>query len=402
MGCTRVIKLLLLCCVFTFMTTGCWDRKELNEISLISGIAIDKGENKKYKLSAETVNITELSPKTKGGETPSVVYTQEGETISELVHKMNTGLSRKLILSHMSVVVISEEVAKSSLMEFLDFMDRYREVRNDFNLVVAKGVRAEEILTVLYPFQKISTLKLKVQLNTLQDEWGGDPDVRLKDFIQALVSKGRSPVAVALTVSGTKHIRNSTDMMKHPIPPSLVTVPGMAVFDKEKLVGYLPPEGVRVYLWTQNKLQHTSLSIPCSRDKYINVLVYNSATNVKARGKNDVPHIQLNIKVETILDGTQCGADLSKHSSYQDYEKKAADFIRAEVLGTIKKVQKDFGTDIFGFGDRMHLQDPAYFHKVSDRWQEAFQKASIEVNVDARIRRSGLDTKSFLQQLPSR
>ncbi len=295
-------------------------------------------------------------------------------------------------------VILSEEVAKTNMVDFLDFMDRYREIRNDFNLVIAKGVKAEKILTVLYPFQKISTLKIKRQLNTLEEEWGGDPKVRLKDFVQALVSKGRSPVAAALTISGHNPTRSSTENMKEPEPPAIVTVPGMAVFADEKFAGYLPLEAVRDYMWTQNKLNQTSLSIPCTKGKFFNTQIYNSTTRVKAREQNGIPHIQLFIKVESILDGTQCGADLSHRSAYLEYEKKTADFIKEEVLGTIKKVQKDFGTDIFGFGDKMHIQDPAYFNKVSDHWDEEFKHAKIQVKVDARIRRSGLDTKSLLKQ----
>lgn len=47
----------------------------------------------------------------------------------------------------------------------------------------------------------------------------------------------------------------------------------------------------------------------------------------------------------------------------------------------------------------MHIQDPTYYQKVSDNWDDAFVKANVEVKVDARLRRAGLDTKSFLQQL---
>jgi spore germination protein KC len=394
-----VPTLILVCCMVSLALTGCWDRKELNEISLISGFAIDKGEEKKFKLSVESINITELSPKTKGAETPAVVYTQEGDSISELARKMNVGLSRKLILSHMSVVILSEEVAKTSLLEVLDFMDRFREVRNDFNLVIAKEGKAGDILTVLYPFQKISTLKIRRQLNTLEEEWGGDPDVRLKDFIQALVSKGKSPVAPALTISGSVNERGPTDNMKNVRPPALVTVPGLAVFKDDKLVGYLPLVGARDYLWTHNKMNRTSISVPCAKGQYFNARVYNSSTRVKARSQDGIPHVTVRIKVETILDGTQCEADLSKLDTYRQFEKMTSDIIEKEVAGTIKRVQQDFGTDIFGFGEKMHVQDPAYYHKVSGNWDAAFAKARIQVEVNARMRRAGLDTKSFLNQL---
>ena len=47
-------------------------------------MAIDKGKNEKYKLTIEAINATELNDKTAGGNSPSVVYSLEGNTVEEL------------------------------------------------------------------------------------------------------------------------------------------------------------------------------------------------------------------------------------------------------------------------------------------------------------------------------
>ena len=94
------------------LLTGCWDQRELSDISVVTGMAIDKGEKGRYKLTVEAINATELNAKTAGGNSPTVVYSLEGDTIEELSQKMNIGLSRNLLYSHMRVFVISKDIAR--------------------------------------------------------------------------------------------------------------------------------------------------------------------------------------------------------------------------------------------------------------------------------------------------
>ena len=69
---------------FALLLTGCWDQRELSTITIVTGMAIDKGENGKFKLTIEGINATELYSQTAEGNSPSVVFSLEGETIAEL------------------------------------------------------------------------------------------------------------------------------------------------------------------------------------------------------------------------------------------------------------------------------------------------------------------------------
>ena len=166
------------------LLTGCWDQRELSTISLVTGMAIDKGKNGKYKLTVEAINATELNGKTAAGNSPSVVYSLEGDTIEELAHKVNIGGSKSLIYSHMRVFVVSKDIASSGMMAFLDAFERSRELRDDFDIILAKEGEAADILKVLYTVQKASSLKLMAQLETATKTWGSTPSVKINDFIR--------------------------------------------------------------------------------------------------------------------------------------------------------------------------------------------------------------------------
>lgn len=388
------------CCLCLLVPlSGCWDYKELNQVAIVTGIAIDKGEKKKYRLTVEKLNTLELNPMQAQGNAPTVVHSLEGDSIPEIAQRMNVGLSKKMVFSHMRTAIISEKIAKDGLLGFFDYLERYREVREDFNVVIAKGVPASEILKVSYPIQKASTLKLHMQLNNAVDEWGSDPDVRKKDIIAAWTSEGRQPVTAVVTLRGPAKKGNSVDNMKQLTPPAIVELVGMSVLKNQKLLGFLSVYDTRNFLWTQNKLKVTELSIPCEKNKFFSIRVIRTGSKTKASFKNQTPHFTIYINAETQLTGTQCKEDLDKTKVYEVLEKKTEQYIQKDILATIQKVQKNYKVDIFGFGDEMKHGNYQYFKRVKAHWDQEFSRATFDVKATVTLRRSGIRTKSFLSEI---
>ena len=127
---------------------------------------------------------------------------------------MNIGFSKNVIYSHMRILVISKAIAESGMMEFLDAFERSRELRDDFDFIMAKEGEAADILKVVYTYQKASSLKLMSQLETATKVWGSTVDVQVKDFISALTSPGRQPVMTAVRIKGNPKKGESVDNMK--------------------------------------------------------------------------------------------------------------------------------------------------------------------------------------------
>ncbi|MEY8748476.1 hypothetical protein AB9M62_56345 [Bacillales bacterium AN1005] len=67
----------------------------------------------------------------------------------------------------MRVLVISEELAKDGMLDFMDFFDRNRQIRDDFLIVIARTGKAGDILKVNNMYKKSPSLKLFSQLTKL-------------------------------------------------------------------------------------------------------------------------------------------------------------------------------------------------------------------------------------------
>ncbi|MFV8829066.1 Ger(x)C family spore germination protein [Alkalihalobacterium sp. APHAB7] len=390
---------MLICLSFLIIVTGCWDRYELNDVSVVSGMALHKGTEGRLQLSVEAINAKQIYEGESEGGTPAIVYGIEGNTVAELVDKLNVGYTRKPIFSHIQTVVIDEELAREGVGEFFQYLERNGEFRNDFKIIVARGVRAEDIISTTYPVQKVPSLKLSVQIDTMEEEWGGEPKVRLTDFIRAITASGRHPVTAAMTIDGDPTKGQHSAHIKKLKPEPIVIVDGIAVFNNDKLVGYLNTEDTRNYLWTQDEIKLTTISVPCDENNFLGIRIKNSSTKIKTSYHDKKPRITVDILLESVLQSSQCAEDLTSIETYEKYQELIDKYIEEQIKGTIQKVQQTYGIDIFGFGNTFHRQHPRKFKELKDHWDDEFAKAEIDVVTSVYIRRAGIRTDGFLDKI---
>lgn len=385
--------------LMVILLSGCWDQRELGEITVVTGMAVDKGEDGKYTLTVEGINATELNNRTASGYAPSIVYSAEGNSLAELTYRVNEGISRHLIYSHMRTLIIGEELAEEGIIDFIDFLERNREIRDDFNILIARGAKGSDVLKVTYQFQKSTSLKLHTQLDTMMKDWGGDPGVRMNDVITAWTAPGRQPVMAAVRIKGDPEAGASAENMMKVTPDALVVLDSLAIFKGDKLEGFLTLEDSRNYLWIQNKINKTSITVKCNESQYMGLRVYDTRTKVKGKLENGKAKIDIKIRAEAYIDGTHCNDQFDKAKTYVENGEMAQKQINAMVGKTIEKVQQEYGTDIFGFGEFVLRQDYKNFKKVQNNWDEKFADADIHVDTTLIIRRTGIRTRSFLKEV---
>lgn len=390
---------LLISIMIVFLLSGCWDRKELSEIKLVSGMAVDRGDDGKYKVTVEALNAAELNSRTSGGNAPALVETIEGETLSEISHQFSQYYAQYLVFSHMKLLVIGEDVARTGMIDFIDYLERNRELRDDFKILIAKDTKASDVLKVTNLYRKSSSLKLSTQLENMFQDWGGDPDMRINDFINDITLEGKEAILNAVVVQGDKKVGATVENMNNVTPEAIVLVDSLAIFDKKKLVGFLPIEDTRVYLWITNKFQNTTLTVQCGDDEYSAVRIIHSTTDVQTKMDGVIPEFNINIKAEGYIEGTQCFKALDKIETFQKYEDLVSKDASEKIKSTVEKMQNEYGLDIFGFGEMMRRQHNDQFAKIKDDWNKYFSEAKVNVDFEFILRRTGIRSDSFLDEV---
>ncbi|MGG4470716.1 Ger(x)C family spore germination protein [Paenibacillus alvei] len=391
------LKWFILLSFIPTLLSGCWDRNELSKTSIVTGMAVDKGESFKYKLTIETTEAREMTALTASGLAPSSIASLEGNSVAELVSKFNIVNATIPIYSHMRVLVISEELAKEGMLDFMDFFDRNRQIRDDFMIVIAREGKADDILKVNNMYKKSASLKLFTQLTTMQKDWGGAPDIKLNDYTRIYNSEGQAPVLPAVQLIGDPKKGGNIENLKSEEPEAQVKVNSLGAFKSGKLVGYASLAEVRDLLFVQDNIKSTAVTANCEEgEKKFEYRVTHSSTKITAKEVNDIPHFYIKIKTEGILDGTTCTNKLGNAGTFEKLEASINKEMEREITDFIIKTKEQFNADIFGFGDLLREQDYKNFKKYKDTWDDGYAKAQMHISFNSEIKRSGLRKDRYI------
>jgi spore germination protein KC len=393
-----VFSLFCLLIVCTIFLTGCWDERELNKIALVMAIGLDKTKGKEeYRVSYEVVNPTEISGKTGTGRTtPVTVYSSSGSTVFEALRNAAEVTPRQLMISHINIIVIGEDLAIEGIHGILDFFERDDEGRLTSNLLIAKDAKAVEVLKTLTPIDKVPAFAIKGKLDTMVQKLSKGYDIELDEVIRGALRKGGGPA-----ISGVQLIKHAESGLKESdikrtTPATIIKISGLAMFKHGKLVGWLNGETARGAAVINNKLRGSAVSIGCQQKKRgLSIEVRGSKTKIKASSRDRIPTIQLFVKQEGSIGHILCAIDLKKSKEIRKLEKKWAKETKKEVENAISQAQRNH-TDIFGFGEALERTNKQEWKKIEKNWSNIFAKSKVEVHVETRIRRPGMRSIPYL------
>ena len=110
--------------ILVMFSTGCYDYKELNDLAIISGIAIDY-DNNNYNISLEVLNDN-----TKDEE--SYFIEGNGKTINDAFYYINNKINHIPFYSHIKVMIINKNV---NYDELINYIIKNNNINNDFYMV---------------------------------------------------------------------------------------------------------------------------------------------------------------------------------------------------------------------------------------------------------------------------
>jgi spore germination protein KC len=379
--------------------TGCWDRREINELAISVAIGIDKVDSQ-YQVTVQVVKPGEFAAKKGGnsGSTPVTMYQAKGATIFEAIRKMTTVSPRKIYAAHLRVAVIGEELAREGIGNALDLLSRNYEFRMDFYLLVAKGTTAAHVLDILTPLEKIPANKLFGSIETSEKVWAPVTGVTLDKFIMDYESKGKSPVLSGIRVSGDDEIGGTVENLETIRPAAQLRNTGLAVFRKDQLIGWLNEKENKGYNYIINNVSSTVGHVACPHGGNVAMEVIRSKAKMKGSVKNGRPRLAVELRVEQNVGEVQCRIDLTRVKAVQDLEKSAEQALKEILDRSIKAAQSKYKTDFFGFGNAIHRSDPGAWKSLKKEWDKLFEDAVVDVTVKVKIKRTGTVTNSFLEE----
>lgn len=386
---------IVLCLV---LLTGCWSRRELNQLLIVLGVGID-WEDGEYLVSFQVVNPSEISAQKRGGERPpSTLYQGRGKTIFEAARYLTAEAPRKVYMGHLQLYVIGETLARKGITDFIDNAFRDNENRLDYNIVVARGMKAETLLKLYTPVEKLPSYNMQQSLKTSQKSWSPTAAVTLDEVLNKLSGDGFELALTGIKIVGDPEFGETKKNVEYFLPPTRFRYSGIAVFKHDQLIGWLNEQESKGYTDITDNLDSTPINLPCDDHKYMGIEITSSDAKLKTKVVNGVPEVTVHIHSEAnVVDRTCRDIDLIDPQVIKQLEDQTRQVIQSNIEATVKRA-KEMKSDIVGFGSMLGKEHPAYWKTVKDAWNDdMFLQTKVNYAVEAVIRNTGTTGNSTLK-----
>lgn len=128
-------KLILLLLPVALLLTGCWDSREVEDLSLATMVILDRqGDELSF-----TVEIAKIAPagENGGGGTKQTYLTGAGKNLAEARDALDMQMDKPLFLGTVRTLVITERAAANDLAEYLFRLRENQEYRQKVSITVS-------------------------------------------------------------------------------------------------------------------------------------------------------------------------------------------------------------------------------------------------------------------------
>lgn len=387
-----ITSLFILLCV-----TGCWNYKELNNYSIVTGMAIDKGEKEgEYEVSVLISNSPKNNSNGGNSESQIVVYTEKGDSIVRALKEISLISPNELYMKSFSVLIISEEVARDEIKTPLDFFYRYSSARKNFNIVIAKDNKAKDTLKIMSPLTNFPSQSISDNLDSTSMLQGIVSKTDFNTLLSTLLRDGIEPIINGITIIGNIEEGSDKGNLETSSPNAYLKIQPLAIFKGDKLIDWTTEEesvGINII---NNEINEMYIKVNYNNG-YIVVDTTSFSSNISVNIKNDIPIVNLNLKGQGKIIEANGNIDLEDSKIIEKLEKEVNKEIKRFVnLGMSKAIENK--SDIFGFGLKFYQNYPEYFNKVKKEWDNNLDKIKLNINSNL-IFENKVSAKNSLEEI---
>ena len=332
------MKNILIIISLVLLISGCYDYRELNDMSVVTGIGIDYKDNK-YIVSLE---VTKSVKDASSNQIETMVFTGEDSNLSDAFLNAKSNSDKYVYTEYVGVLLISEQLARNGIGEVVDYLIRDTTINTNYYMVVVDDpVKVLETKVDNDSMSNVITNTINYYLDGTDFD---DLDIAVSYMIESRVD-----IAVP-----NIYLDNNKVIYKE-----------IAYFNKDKLVG---------------KIDNKLYSLLCLDSSNVN---FTKNGNTISIYKNDVNYevdkdkIIININGEGLIKEIDKKIDLEKEDSYAYLSRIINKDIKDEVEMFLEETLSK-KSDLLGLKDK-------YYKK----YKKDMDKIDYEVKVNIKINKNG-------------
>ncbi|NLW21651.1 MAG: Ger(x)C family spore germination protein [Tissierellia bacterium] len=393
--------LLNLFIILAFFLTGCQDAREVQELGITLLIGIDI-EDDKLVLTGEVVDPAFTQPgKGDTSQNNIVKYVQgTGNNIYEALRDLVLKFDRLLFGYHNKVIIIGEEVAKRGIVGYIDQLFRSREIRETSYMLVAKGGKAYEVMGINSGLEGIPAMHILKLIQNAKDNPKA-VDMNMVNFLRHYYHEGHQTILGVMEKKKKRRINKGSQT--EGTEDLELSILGSAIFNKDVLAGYLNGNDTKAVNYVMNNARGGTITfitpLPDKGERLETGTGHNNLSSlvvINNKSKNDVEIkgdkvlLKTKIRVRGFLEEVVGNIDIAKRENLRKMEEACSKAVEEGIKSTVRKVQREYKLDVFGFGLAFNKKYPQEWKKVKDNWDEIFAEADFEIEVETNIIRTGI------------
>lgn len=376
------MKKIILLIFLTFICTGCYNYKELNELGIVSAMGISK-DGDLYNLDIQLLNVLD-SEKSGLNKSPITVISGQGETIFEAARSMNKKTSKVFFLADVDYVFLDQSVLNDGLDEIMDFLIRDTRLSLNFLVVTSTENKSLDILSSISHFDTNSANNLYDAIMNSEIRYGGINSLHVRELINNYYAKGKYTIFPNVYIKDTSK-SSENDSLEDSKSESYVEVKNM-VFFKDKEAIELTDEETKGVNFLRNKIKNATLTIECDGG-YFTIETLESKMKLKSKLNIDQLNVKGSVGAEIVYYG--CKDNLDNVGVLKSISKKAEKEIESYITKAFNKSKK-YNYDFLGLGNYIYKNNYKYFDFENKDWnKDGLNKLNLKYNIDVSLYKQG-------------
>lgn len=370
-------KFILLILFIPIFFNGCYDRFELDNLAYVVALGADLGSGDNLDITYQiAIPAKMIGESNETGKQSYTTYTVSAPSLDVANTLVNKKVSKGINLSHIKLIIYSEEIARADLSGHVNVLISQTDIRPRVAVAVCQG-SAKDFLNSISPKLEISPSRYyDLLFSTYSYATFSEPS-QLVDLYTSFQSLDRNSYTTYIKLS-----ENSGDEKQ-------IELAGLAIFDETKLIATNEDEDfVLAHLILTNNLNKTGYVVPDfnKNNRFISVkLSQNTKPKIKVTLNGNNPHIKCTIDLDAHL--------VASGSEINFYEKENAIRLKNELDKSLKdtinnflsKSIHEYKVDIASIGRYAKINFKTWKDFENYNWLLKYKNSTYELSVNTKL-----------------
>ena len=387
----------MLCVVFC---GGCWDNVELQNLGIVLGIGLDfipeaeRVDNEQVLVTIEIANMRKSDPNSTG--TASDIFQSSGETVIAAIRKLTNIVTSKLFWGHDQVLIISEDILKQGLNHYIDFFNRYTDIRPTIKLIAVEGRAADYFdteggMSIIFTYGTMGIYPVNSRLG-----FSSINAVSLQSYVEAscwgyaglllpwghILEKDKQvPEKDGDGDNRTIERHNAINYLE-----GMVVLSPVGTF----VAALSAEETIAAIMW-RGELENFIISFSLSdtaKDEYLSFVIKNLKVRKKWGEENGQSCLNLTADFSAIL----AEGNYNQESKNTQTRKKIEEQLQTEIEKYLRSAwdkSLELEVDYILVGDHMRRYNNPHWRRVEANWPKAMPEILLKITVNGVLSSSG-------------